>query len=107
MNIAIAPANSSAPMMYIPVLPRPMAWKPATFWASALSLPNAENAYTAASSTCSVQRATVAARERVRRGAAAVVAVGNVVIVVSRCALWRAFTRGDRLPAHNSSVVAR
>ena len=81
MNIAIAPASSSEPMMYIPVLPSPMAWNPATFWASADSLPNAENAYTAASSTCSVHRATFAARERVRRGVAAtVVAVANVVI---------------------------
>jgi hypothetical protein len=37
MNMAIAPASSSEPMMYIPVLPRPMAWNPATFWASAVS----------------------------------------------------------------------
>ena len=44
MNMAIAPASSSEPMMYIPVLPRPMAWNPATFWASAVSLPNAEKA---------------------------------------------------------------
>jgi hypothetical protein len=44
MNIAIAPASSSAPMMYMPVLPRPMAANPATFCASALNLPYAEKA---------------------------------------------------------------
>jgi hypothetical protein len=44
MNIAIAPASSNVPMMYIPVLPRPIAWNPATFCASAVSLPNAEKA---------------------------------------------------------------
>ena len=79
-NIAIAPASSSEPMMYMPVVPRPMASKPATFWASAVSLPNAEKPYTAASSTCSVQRPTFAARERVRVEVAA--AVAAVVMVI-------------------------
>jgi hypothetical protein len=42
--MAIAPASSRAPMMYMPAVPRPMASKPATFWASAASLPDAEKA---------------------------------------------------------------
>ena len=82
-----------------------MAWNPATFWASAESLPNAENAYTAASRTCSVHRPTFAARERMRRGAAAsVVVAANVVIVGSIPALWRAVMKGDHRRVPHSSA---
>jgi hypothetical protein len=43
-NSATAPAGSSAPMTYMPVVPRPIASNTATSCASAVSLPAAENA---------------------------------------------------------------